>query len=103
MFTLNRNIVFNNKLPPLIKRIVTLRSESTSLQNSISAGHDLQGHDSSYVPASYPSLGTRYAHIRPPNTEPICFFCSEPAELAGLHNALTYSIDTNVRRIALEL
>ena len=52
---------------------------------------------------SYPSLGTRSAHIHPPNTEPICFFCNEPAGSAGLHNASTYSIDTNVPRIALEL
>ena len=37
------------------------------------------------------------------NTEPTCFFCNEPAGSAVLHNASTYSIDVNVRRIALEL
>ena len=31
---------------------------------------------------SYHSLGTQSAHTHPPNTEPICFFCNEPAASA---------------------
>lgn len=49
------------------------------------------------------TLHTRSAHTHPMSTEPTCFFCNEPAGSAALHNASTYSIDVNVRRIALEI
>ena len=49
------------------------------------------------------TLHTRSAHTHLMNTEPTCFFVNEPAGSAVLHNASTYSIDVNVRRIALEL
>ena len=45
-------------------------------------------------------MHTRSVKSHPSSTEPTCFFCDKPA---GLHNASTYNIDTNVRRCALEL
>src|SRR5207244_4765802 len=49
------------------------------------------------------AVKTRSVHSHPQYTEPICFFCNEPAGLTVLHEVSTYNIDTNVRRCALEL
>ena len=49
------------------------------------------------------TVHARSVHSHPQSAEPICFFCNKPAGSAGLHEALTYNIDTNVQRCALEI
>ena len=36
------------------------------------------------------------AHRLPQSTEPICFFCNNPADTTDLHQAATMAIDKNV-------
>jgi len=55
------------------------------------------------VQQSGTSVHTQAACKRSESTEPVCFFCDEPAGSAGLHEAATKQIDKKVWKHALEL
>ena len=47
-----------------------------------------------------PDVHTRSAYMHPKTTEPICFFCDQPAGSEGLHEAATKQLDKKVRECA---
>lgn len=65
--------------------------------------HQQSRAEAATVQQSSTSVHTRSVYKCPKSTEPICFFCNEPAGSVGLHEAATKQIDKKVRKHAHEL